>query len=444
MSLLASGRLVLGRSVKYHRPRGAACFSGRCDGCLMRVDGAPSVRTCRTAAADGMTLETQNVVGSAEPDLLSAADWFIPGGINPHQKFPLVKPVNQMMQLVARQVAGIGTLPEAPAAVAPVEHRELDVLVVGAGAAGLVVATAVARSGLRVLCVDEERTAGGWLRFDPKLERAALASRLLDEARSAGVEIAADHAALGIFDEPHDGRIALIEGPTRLLRVRARACVIAQGRSEGAEAFVGSDLPGVIGAEAAARVLAQGILPGERVVIAGDLETRAAELEQLAAALREAGASVEGPRPTGALLRADGRNAVSSVVVGEAAVGEKPRKLACDLLVIAPRTCAAYELAVQAGARTELRDGVFELVHAPGAHGLWLAGSVAGRMELDESLMHAAEVGRQVVAALGGSQVGGSQVGGSQVGGSQVGGSQVGSSEVGGTSHPGSSERGTR
>ena len=94
------------------------------------------------------------------------------------------------------------------------------------------VATAAARSGLRVLCVDEARTAGGWLGFDPKLERAALASRLLDEARAAGVEVAVEHAARGIFDEPQDGGIALIERPTRLLGVRARAWVIAQGRSE--------------------------------------------------------------------------------------------------------------------------------------------------------------------------------------------------------------------
>jgi hypothetical protein len=126
MSLLASGRLVLGRSVKYHRPRGTACFSGRCDGCLMRVDGSPSVRTCGTAAAQGMTLETQNVVGTAELDLLSAADWFFPGGMNHHEMFTWAKPVNHVMQLVARQVVGIGTLPDAPAGVAPVEHRELD------------------------------------------------------------------------------------------------------------------------------------------------------------------------------------------------------------------------------------------------------------------------------------------------------------------------------
>lgn len=418
MSLLAAGRLVLGRSVKYHRPRGAACFAGRCDGCLMRVDGSPSVRTCRTAAAEGTTLETQNVVGSAELDLLSAADWFFPGGMNHHEMFTWAKPVNQVMQVVARHVAGIGTLPDAPVPAVPVEHRELDVLVVGAGAAGLVVATALAREGLRVLCVDEERVPGGWLRFDPTLERPALAATLADEARSSGAELACGHAVLGIFDEPGDGRIALIdvaaregEGP-RLLRVRARAWVLAQGRTEGAEAFVGSDLPGVIGAEAAARVLAHSILPGQSVVIAGHLEARADELGTLAAALREVGAHVEGPLPIAAIERADGRNAVTSVTVREGASG--PKKLSCDLLVVAPRTCAAYELAVQAGARTELRDGVFELIHTPGAHGVWLAGSAAGVTALDECLLQAAEVARQIAAALGGSQLSGTGPGGAR------------------------------
>src|SRR6478736_1302527 len=102
VALWAARRLVLGRSVKYHRARGAACFSGRCDGCLMRVDGAPSVRTCRTPAAHGTVVETQNVLGSANLDLLSAADVVFAGGLNHHEMFTWSKPVNRVMQEVAR------------------------------------------------------------------------------------------------------------------------------------------------------------------------------------------------------------------------------------------------------------------------------------------------------------------------------------------------------
>src|SRR5688572_14123651 len=95
LALAAAGTLLLGRSVKYHRPRGAVCYSGRCDGCLMRVDGVPSRMTCRVAAADGMKVETQNVVGSAGVDLLAATDWFFQGGMNHHEMFTWSKPANR-------------------------------------------------------------------------------------------------------------------------------------------------------------------------------------------------------------------------------------------------------------------------------------------------------------------------------------------------------------
>jgi cytochrome c-type biogenesis protein CcmH len=88
--------------------------------------------------------------------------------------------------------------------------------------------------GMLVMQLRQRRTLAA-ARATPALsdaERAALASRLLDEARAAGVEVAVEHAARGIFDEPQDGGIALIERPTRLLGLRARAWVIAQGRSE--------------------------------------------------------------------------------------------------------------------------------------------------------------------------------------------------------------------
>jgi sarcosine oxidase subunit alpha len=412
MSLLAAGRVVLGRSVKYHRPRGAACFGGRCDGCLMRVDGRPSVRTCRTAAAEGMTIETQNVVGSAELDLLAAADWFFPGGMNHHEMFTWARPVNQVMQVVARHVAGIGTLPDAPAATGTIEDVEVDVLVVGAGAAGLAAARACAERGLRVLAADEEAEAGGWLRFAPRgaptdaegRAPSELASSLVDAARRSGAELRAGHVAVGLFDETAEGggerRIALLDGPRGLVRVRARAWVVAQGRTEGAEAFEGSDLPGVIGAEAAARVLARGIVPGAEIVIAGDLATREAELVALARALEAAGASVIGPVGLAGLERADGRNAVSSVTLREAGRSAKHR---CDLLVVAPRTSATYELASQGGARVELRDGVFELAsREPTGRGarVWVVGGAAGAVSLDEALAQAERAADEIVDAL--------------------------------------------
>ncbi|GAB4196181.1 MAG: FAD-dependent oxidoreductase [Sandaracinaceae bacterium] len=403
MSLLAAGRLVLARSVKYHRARGAACFAGRCDGCLMRVDGRPSVRTCRTAAREGMMVETQNVLGSAELDLLAATDWFFPGGMNHHEMFTWAKPVNQVMQVVARHVAGIGTLPDAPAGATDVEDVSADVLVVGAGAAGLEAARACAARGLRTLVVDEEPEPGGWLRASlPRLgppSARMLADALVTQAREAGAEIRTRHAVVGIFDEASGERIALVDGPRRLLRVRARAWMLAQGRTEGAAAFEGSDLPGVIGAEAAARLLAHGILPGEEIVIAGDLEPRGEELEALAAALRDAGAEVYGPVDLALVERADGRNAVGSVTLRDAG---RARKQRCEILVVAPRTSAAYELAGQAGARIRWQNGVFEVVpRDPGSRSrVWVVGGAAGADSIDSARAQAERAAAELADTL--------------------------------------------
>src|ERR1700758_3621289 len=116
VSLLAAGHLALARSAKFHRPRGPACLRAACDGYLGRVDDVPNVMTCRVTAADGMRVETQNVVGSRDMDLLRMADWFFPEGMNHHELFAGVPGVQRVMQAFARRVAGLGKLPGPAAA----------------------------------------------------------------------------------------------------------------------------------------------------------------------------------------------------------------------------------------------------------------------------------------------------------------------------------------
>src|SRR5512133_2338189 len=81
-ALLAAGIMTLGRSPKYHRPRGAFCLSGSCAGCLLRVDGLPSRPACRTPCHEGLEAETQNAVPSARHDLLGAVDLATPRGLD--------------------------------------------------------------------------------------------------------------------------------------------------------------------------------------------------------------------------------------------------------------------------------------------------------------------------------------------------------------------------
>src|SRR5690242_20900494 len=100
--------------------------------------------TCLRPAAGGERIETQNVIGSRESDLLRLTDWFFPKGIDHHHLMAGIPGVSSVMQAFARKLAGLGKLPDAPTA--PKEARRLDteVLVIGGGLAGRVVASTLA------------------------------------------------------------------------------------------------------------------------------------------------------------------------------------------------------------------------------------------------------------------------------------------------------------
>lgn len=353
VALLAAGRLVLGRSVKYHRPRGAVCYEGRCDGCLMRVDGRPNVMTCRTPARDGMVVETQNVVGSAEQDLLAATDWFFPHGMDHHQMFTWSKPLNRVMQTVARRIAGIGELPSEPAALVPAEDIHADVIVVGGGPAGLAAAAAAARAPSRpsVLLVEEEDALGGHLRFGPPPEDAeAQIAALVAEARDAGVRVALGSSVVAVYQD-----LVAIEGAERLSLARPRALVVATGEHEGSLPIPGNDIPGVIHLRAALRLLAHGVLPGEHVAIVGS----GPRVARLAHRLEKLGVEVFGPYAPAGVQSIHGRPRVKSIRV------ETAGRVDCDAVVVAAPPSSVYEIAAQAGAGVIFRDDRFDVVASP-------------------------------------------------------------------------------
>jgi len=149
-ALIAAGKLTLARSPKFHRPRGPACMRGACDGCLARVGGVPNVMTCLVPAEEGLVITSQNTLGSREIDLLRVTDWFFPDGMNHHELFAGVPGVQSAMQLFARRVAGLGRLPDEVKLPSHARRRNVDVLVVGCGPAGMAAAVALARKGRKV------------------------------------------------------------------------------------------------------------------------------------------------------------------------------------------------------------------------------------------------------------------------------------------------------
>lgn len=357
VALLRAGRVQTARSSKYHRPRGPSCLRGGCDGCLARVDGEPNVMTCMHPAREGTVVLVQNTLGSREVDLLRMTDWFFPDGLDHHELFAGVPGVERVMHAFARRVAGLGRLPDEARAPRAARRREADALVVGAGPAGAAAALELARRGREVEVVHDDLEPGG----------VALAlggfDALIAELRAAPSVRVRGRTVAGAVH----GDDVLLVGPEGAEVVRARTVVLAPGAHDGAVAFEGNDLPGVMSARAGAVLARRGVVLGKRRVVVALGEGRyAAALAALA--------EVEVVR--GAPIAARGGSRVKGVVVrGE---DGKERSLACDALFVDAPSSPAYELCAQAGAALRHEPRGYLAPAGKIRDGFWAVGEVTG------------------------------------------------------------------
>jgi sarcosine oxidase subunit alpha len=318
-------------------------------------------------AAEGTRVETQNVVGSRRTDLLRMADWFFPEGMNHHELLAGVPGVQRVMQAFARRVAGLGRLPGKASVARSARRRSVDVLVVGAGAAGMSAALGLVHKGRSVEVVDDDLVWGGGVRgLDGDPWRP-----LLDGFRQAvdggRLSLRLRTTAAGVYRDD-----VLIAGDEGAEVVQAGTLVLAPGAHDGAVAFEGNDLPGILSARAASWMLAGGVSPGERIVVVVTAPA-AGPFGGVVARVHGGVTLVEG---VPVLARGGGR--IKEVTVAGSG-GEQ--RLACDALVIDSPGAPAYELCAQAGARLSheprgfvvvapdgrIRDGVFALGEVTGS-----------------------------------------------------------------------------
>ena len=385
-ALLAAGRPLVSRSPRYHRPRGPFCLSGSCAACLVRVDGQPNVRACETPCRDGLTVESQNALGTAAHDLLRAIDLFTPGGIDHHHIGTWSQLASRITVGASRQLAGLGQLADRVSLPWPAaEEERFDALVVGSGPAGLGAAEALAKAGQRVLVAEKERAAGGRLRCRLDLPRdppLSWVEQIVGAVGRAGGEVAFGAVVLGVWPEEGGALAAMTqrgESP-RLRLVRARRVVLASGTWAQPPVFERNDLPGIFGARGLLVALAEdGVVPGERAAVLG----AGPEAEAVAARLGAAGMKVE-------------------LVSGEVARGRGGRRLAalelldgktvrCDTLAVATPRMPAAELAREAGAALELDPATGAFRVRAGADGriadaFWAAGEVTGPIGAAEAV----------------------------------------------------------
>ncbi len=312
-AVLANGHRLFGRSFKYHRPRGVVGLGSEEPNALVGVgEGArhePNLRATQVELYDGMAAVSQNRWPNLEWDVGAVNSWLsrlIPAGF--YYK-TLMWPQSfwkTVYEPVIRRAAGLGT---APTGRDPDSYEQMhaycDVLVAGAGVAGLAAAEAAAAAGARVIIADENPRfggladiAGGTIDGRPQLEwvneriGALAASELVHVLPRTTVVGHFHHNYLLLLERLADHDPALLAKGTprqRLWKVRARQIVIATGAIERPIAFANNDRPGVMLASAARGLIERGgVAPG----LVGTVFTNNDDAYRTAIALKAAGVGI--------------------------------------------------------------------------------------------------------------------------------------------------------
>ncbi|MFT3802412.1 MAG: sarcosine oxidase subunit alpha [Burkholderiaceae bacterium] len=291
-ALLANGIHLMGRSFKYHRPRGAMSAGSEEPNALVGVRrGAgrftPNLRATVQQIWEGLEAGSQNRYPSLRFDVGAVNDRLhplLPAGFY-YKTFMWPRAFwDSVYEPFIRAAAGLGVSPtEADPDRYASRYLHTDVLVVGAGPAGLAAAREAARCGLRVTLVDENAEAGGALLSEPQAVIDGVPAwdwlvAALAELRSLGARVMTRTTAIGYY---HQNMVGLCQSLTdhlrspdpgmpreRLWRVRAARVILAQGALEKPLVFDGNDRPGVMLAGAAQTYLNRyGVRVGDRAVV---------------------------------------------------------------------------------------------------------------------------------------------------------------------------------
>ena len=273
-ALLANGISLVGRSFKYHRPRGILAAGSEEPNALVRIirgDGrdTPNLRATQIEIFAGLAAVSQNNFPSLACDFGAAASLagkFLPAGFYYKTFMPSLGAWRNLFEPAIRRAAGLGRAPmgEDPDQYAS-RYAHCDVLVIGAGPAGLAAARAAATTGARVILCDEQAQMGRALLAETDTDIAGQPARdwagsvLRDLHQRDHVTLLPRTTAFGYYA---DNFLALAErrtdhcadptGPReRLWQVRAKEVVLATGAIERPLVFPNNDRPGIMLADAA-------------------------------------------------------------------------------------------------------------------------------------------------------------------------------------------------
>jgi len=440
-ALVANGVRLVGRSFKYHRPRGIFTAGSEEPNALVELrTGArrePNTRATIVELYDGLAATSQNRWPTLRHDLLAVNQLVSPFlGAGFYYK-TFMWPASfweKLYEPAIRRAAGLGRAAGAP----DPDHYEkghafCDVLVIGGGPAGLAATLAAGQAGARVILCDEDFRLGGRL----LAERRAVDGRPGAEwAEAAEVELAAmpnvrimrRTTVFGVYDGGTYGALERVndhvpvppehEPRQRTWKIVAKRAVLAAGSIERGIVFGGNDRPGVMLAGAVRTYLNRhAAVPGRRAVVFANNDEAAATIADLGTAGVEVVAVVDSradappatrdaAKAVGALLIVGGRvieakggRSVRSALIRDA--DGRDHHVGCDLVAVSGGWTPTIHLTSHLGGRPVWSDLAAALVPGTLPPGMWVAGAAAGRFSLGACLADGVRAGADAADDLG-------------------------------------------
>lgn len=430
-ALWAAGVRVLGRSFKYHRPRGVLSMANHDVNAMMQDGTKLNLRADVTPLREGMNLVAVNTFGGLKKDRARFLDHLsplLPVGFY-YKTFHSPKWMFPRWEKMIRALAGFGTVKfDTPRIRTPKRYDFTDVLVVGAGPSGLSAALAAAKAGAKVVIVDENAGVGGSLGYNRGAEDEPLTvlANLMEAVKAEpNIDLRLGTVAAGYYA---DHWVPLVD-EDRMTKMRARAVIVASGAYEQPAVFHNNDLPGVMLASAAQRLIYRyAVKPmNEAVVLVAntdgyraclDLHRHGVKVAAVVDLRHEGEASAYGARVERMgipVFRGHcvyeavpnrGKTGVAGAVICRLSQAGEPEPrtavtLPCDGIAMSVGWAPAASLLYQASARMRYAAEVQQFVPQALPPGIFAAGRVNGVYTLRNKLKDGERAGLAAAAYLG-------------------------------------------
>jgi sarcosine oxidase, subunit alpha len=425
-ALIANGVSLTARSFKYHRPRGIMGVGSEEPASFVELldDDASSSQPITTVLIrEGLRAKSVSGWPSLKYDFLSLNQLitkFIPAGFY-YKTFKW--PNWYFFEPSIRRIAGLANAPKQAPTSGQYESRNwfCDVLVIGAGPAGLTAALTAARSGARTVLVDDDTHPGGGLlnrkdRVDNKAASDWVTS-VTDELDSLSNVLRLQESIAWAYREQNLVIVTERQPVPELLlqrtwRIRARRVIIACGAIERTLVFANNDRPGVMLASAVqAYVNRYAVLPGNRAVIftnndsayaaAADMMAAGIEIASIVDSrtnINDAMRELVGDIPiliNHVIISTVGRRRVRAVTVESRETGNSPsiKSIDCDLLCISGGWNPTIHLYSQSRSKLQYDDDLAAFVPHKAVQACECVGAAAGKFELGDILLGGNEAG---------------------------------------------------